>query len=806
MELAQSELLVNASLSVALGLIARTAAAALEVKRVSIWRYEPTPPAIRCLASHDPEHPDQSAGAVLAGRDYPRYFAALTAAKIIAANDARQDERTREFAHGYLDVLGITSMLDAPIQIGGKLRGVICVEQVGPAREWHADEETFVLSIAALVALGVERHERQQIEAALARSETDFRLLFAQSPLPMWVFELKTLQFLAVNDAAVRHYGYSREEFLGMTIAEIRPPEDVPALRASQPGSETELYSAGVWRHRKKSGEILFVQITARPITFQGRAAELILAQDITASRVAELALRESEARFRQMAEAIPGVFWLTDINSPQMLYVSPAYATIWGRSVESLLEEPDSWLAAVHEDDRPRVSDASAAMLERGTYDEEYRIVRPDGSERWVRDQGFPIRDGAGRVVRFAGVATDITEHKDLERQFLRAQRLESVGTLASGVAHDLNNILSPVLMGAALLKRAPLDPENARLLDLIEQSARRGAGVVNQLLTFSRGAGGERIPLQPRHVLKEILQLMQETFPRNLVIDLYAPRELWLVPADATQLHQVLMNLCVNARDAMPQGGQLSLSAANMTLPNSAVRGAPPSATGPHVRIAVRDTGEGIPPALLDRIFDPFFSTKAPGKGTGLGLSTVLGIVRAHGGFVHVESTPGAGSEFQIFLPALMDERENAPAVESPAPAGRGELVLIVDDEEPVRATLDAAFGRQGYHVLLAANGEDALRAFVAHRAAVKLVVVDYMMPGINGVELAEALRRLAPAVMVILLTGLAETVPAGGGIARVLAKPCAPDELLAAARDVLQGTIESAPIAAAKPADQA
>lgn len=925
LRLARSEVLSQSDHVGALRLITRTAAETLGVARVSVWCYEADQEAIKCLSLHDAAHPDSPAGAVLADRDYPSYFRALRSADVIAAHDAHQDERTREFSRGYLDVLGIASMLDAPIRFGGEMHGVLCHEQVGSPRRWQADEEAFALAVASLVALVLERWERQQVqerlqqrelslanaqrlarlgdwsielceieweqnpvrwseevyrifghepgsfevsvanffravpleehavirqrmkqametgerfsfehrirradgatrwllqrgdcvrdfasgrvvrfigtvqdiserkeaEAAIQRMAADFRLLFSESPLPMWVYDRETLRFLAVNAAAVQHYGYSSEEFRAMTIADIRPPEDVAALRAVLQPETNSLYSAGVWRHRRRDGSIIFVEITARPLEFQGRPAELILAHDVTSSQEAQRALRESEERFRQLAEAIQDVFWLTDAEKQTMLYISPSHVKMWGTSVESIYANPRGWLDAVHEEDRDRIRAAVRKQAD-GTYDEEYRIVRPDGTVHWIQEKAFPVHDADGRVIRIAGLASDITERKALERQFFHAQRLESIGTLAAGVAHDLNNILAPMLMAAGLLKRLELPAAGGSLVEMIEKSAQRGAGIVSQLLTFSRGTAGERVPVQARHLLREITELLSETLPRNIAVRLAVPGDLWLVLADATQLHQVLMNLCVNARDAMPQGGELTLSAANVVLPQAGLKGVPAEAKGPFVRLSVVDTGTGIPPAILDRIFDPFFTTKAPGKGTGLGLSTVAGIVRSHSGFMLVDSVAGQGSDFAVYLPASVAEREVPvpPIGGAAANRGHGELILAVDDEAPIRETIRRFLEIAGYSVILAADGQEALREFIAHANAIKLVLTDYMMPGMNGKELGAAIQNLRPNMRIVLLTGLGTTDEPEKPLrlAHTVNKPFTGDELLRTVRATL------------------
>lgn len=524
----------------------------------------------------------------------------------------------------------------------------------------------------------------------------------------------------------------------------------------------------------------------------QSRRALLSVLED---EKRAGLSLRASEELFRQVVENIREVFWIVDAATGRILYVSPGYRTVWGRSPESLYDVAGAWAETVHAEDRARVLQAAKMRQASGTYDETYRIVRPDGTLRWVRDQAFPVRDEAGSVTRIVGVAEDITQRKQLEERFLRAQRLEAVGTLAGGIAHDLNNILTPMLMVASLLKKKLPDPRDADLLGLVEQGAQRGANIIRQLLTFSRGIEGNRGPVQPRHLLKEMAAIMRETFPRELVLEQKIPAELWPIVADATQIHQVLMNLCVNARDAMRRGGRLTLAACNLVLGEAETAAQPPAKPGPFVRLTVADTGEGIPRENLDRIFEPFFTTKEIGHGTGLGLSTVLGIVHSHGGFVTVESEPGRGSAFHVHLPAAAGAGD-APlsAVAVPAP-GRGETILVVDDEPAIRSTIGFALAGSNYRVLAAADGREAMTLFLKHRDSVRLVFTDLMMPGMSGLALIRSLRALAPGLRFVATSGLSDPERreelAALGVTTFVAKPCGPDDVReAVARELAAG----------------
>jgi nitrogen-specific signal transduction histidine kinase/CheY-like chemotaxis protein len=394
-----------------------------------------------------------------------------------------------------------------------------------------------------------------------------------------------------------------------------------------------------------------------------------------------------------------------------------------------------------------------------------------------------------------------DITERKRLEEQFLHAQRMETIGTLTSGIAHDLNNILAPMLMGAGLLKGQLTKPADQHLLALIETSAQRGAGILRQLLAFGRSFGSVRVPLQLGPLLKEVGYLMEETFPRNIAIAVNAPVDLWTVQADATQLNQVLMNLCLNARDAMPGGGKLTVDAQNVDLTAKEAQSNPQAKAGPYLVLTVTDTGHGIPWAIINRIFDPFFTTKGVGKGTGLGLCTVVGIVKSHGGFVTVASEPGGGSTFKVYLPAEKGAAAVTIGLEIPMPVGRGELILVVDDEAPIRETTRQLLEERHYRVLVAGGGEEAVRLFIQQRESVRLVLVDVVMPVTDGATLVRTLRVLDPKLKVIAMSGQAQEDRRAEfttlGVTEILMKPFESKMLLQAISRELAAAGSGSPI---------
>ncbi|WP_395751544.1 PAS domain S-box protein [Prosthecobacter sp.] len=534
---------------------------------------------------------------------------------------------------------------------------------------------------------------------------------------------------------------------------------------------------------------------TADEKTFALAMSNLVsLALEGVERRQAETSLRESEKRFRQFAETIEEVFWMTDPDGGEMIYVSPAYEKIWHRTCASLYANPMSWLEAVHPDDRERLAAAVAVKRTTGEYDERYRILRTDGTLRWIHDRAFPVRDSHGNVLRIVGTAEDITESKQVEAQLLRSQRMESIGTLAGGIAHDLNNVLTPIMMSIQLLKLQEKNARRLNILSTIESSARRGADMVQQVLSFARGVEGRQLAVEVGRLLREIEKITNETFLKNIEIRCAFEKDLWVVQGDPTQLHQVLLNLCVNARDAMPGGGILKLSACNVVLDEHCGELSSEARPGPHVLIEVADNGLGMPPDVLERIFEPFFTTKELGKGTGLGLSTTLAIIKGHHGFLRVQSEVGSGTKFQIYLPA--DKSGGAPeaaAAETQLPRGNGELVLVVDDEVTVRQIIRQTLEAFGYRVMLAADGVEASTIFTAHQGEIDVVLTDMMMPVMDGLATIQVLMRMNPQVRIIAASGLSVkdmvVKATAAGVKHFIPKPYSAETLLKTVAQVLQ-----------------
>ncbi len=464
------------------------------------------------------------------------------------------------------------------------------------------------------------------------------------------------------------------------------------------------------------------------------------------------------------------------------ILFWNKAAERLYGWQAEDAIGKKISELW--DEKNRPQLLEALKTLVQNGSWEAELYQRTKSGKDIIVESRWTLVRDFDKKGQSILIVNTDITHKKELEAQFLRAQRLESIGTLASGIAHDLNNVLAPILMTAQLLESQLQDARSQRLLSILIANTKRGANLVKQVLSFTRGIEGDRSLLQLKHLLKEIQQVVQETFPKSIEVSTHLSPNLLIVRGDATQLHQVLMNLCVNGRDAMLEGGTLTISAENFVIDENYARMNLEATIGPYIVITVADTGVGIPPQILERIFEPFFTTKELGKGTGLGLSTVLGIIKSHNGFINVSSQVGKGSEFKVFLPA----QEVTDALEDPEqelPFGEGELILVVDDEDSIRDITKTSLENYNYKAITANNGIEALALYAEYRDKIAIVLTDMLMPFMDGLTTIRTLQKINPAVKIIAISGLASSDKVNEatdiGVKAFLPKPFTAKQLL-------------------------
>ena len=597
------------------------------------------------------------------------------------------------------------------------------------------------------------RRERRQSEAALAISESRYRMLVEQAADGI-VMVSADGRYRDVNARGLEMVQYSREEFLKMHLSDLIAPDEHPKLASEVLGLKRGETRVCEFRIHRKNGAWFDAEISARALP-DGQLLGIV--RDLTERRRSEHALRESEERFRQLAENIREVFWMTDPLRRAILYISPAYETIWGRTCESLYRQPETWVEAIHPEDRERVM-AAAAQEAGGGYHEVYRVMRTDGSIRWVRDRAFPIKDASGRVYRIVGTAEDITERRELEEQFRQAQKLEAIGTLAGGIAHDFNNILGAIIGYVELTKMdLRTHPASHQYLDLVLQGAHRAASLVRQILAFSRQQEQQRIPIQLRHVVEEPLKLLRATVPAMIEFDVSLANDVPAVLGDPTQVHQVIMNLCTNAAHAMNRSGRLGVKLERFVVDAFTPDVGAQLRFGVYARLTVSDTGCGMDRGTMDRIFEPFFTTKSPGEGTGLGLSVVHGIMQSHEGSVTVHSVPGKGTTFHLYFPA--DDgatTEKRAQTESDIPRGTGQRLLFIEDEQAIADLGKSILEMLNYRTTSVTDADEALELFRANPDAFDAVITDLSMPKMMGTDLASHLLEIRPDLPIILTTG--------------------------------------------------
>ena len=446
--------------------------------------------------------------------------------------------------------------------------------------------------------------------------------------------------------------------------------------------------------------------------------------------------------------------------------------------------------------EDLTNFTEAAQELKSKGEWNGELQHVTKDDRKVLVQSRWTLVADEKGNPKSILIINTDITEKKKLEAQFFRAQRMESIGTLAGGIAHDLNNVLTPILMAVQMLREKPLDQQGERMLATLESNTKRGAAIVRQVLTFARGARGENAALQPAHVIKEVADIVHSTFPKSLRLTTNISKALWTVHGDVTQLHQVLLNLCVNSRDAMADGGDLTISAENVSIDENYARMHLEAKSGPYVLLRVEDTGTGIPATIIDKVFDPFFTTKEVGQGTGLGLSTALSIVKGHGGFLQIYSEPEKGTEIKVYLPAVTASGlQDIDDKRRELPRGHGELILVVDDEASIAFIAKETLESYGYKVLVAGDGAEALAIYAQHKDDIKAVLLDMAMPVMDGPATIRVLQKVNPKVRIIGTSGLSSGHNAGhrdmnavSGVQAFLSKPFTAEKLLTTLSEVL------------------
>lgn len=646
--------------------------------------------------------------------------------------------------------------------------------------------------VVMLIAEGRDITDRKRTEEALRESEQRWQFALEGSGDGVWDWNAQTDEVF-YSRRWKEMLGFAEHE-IGNTLSEwekrVHPADkaDVYDKIERHLRGETDRYAS---EHRVlcKDGTYKWIldrgQVVSR--TEKGEPLRVIgMHTDISDRRLAEQKIAEQAALIDLVTDAI----YVRDLDN-RILFWSQGSERLYGWTAAEVVGKVAGKL--FQKESLSLLTEGLDATLTKGYWQEELEQVTRFGREIRVASRWTLVRDESGNPQSILIINSDITEKKDLEQQFYRAQRLESLGTLAGGISHDLNNIFAPILMISQLLplKVKNLDSRTKKLLKTLETSAKRGADLVKQILVFTRGTEGKQIEIQVGHLIKEVEKMSRQTFPKSIEFrtDIFT-HSLWPVKADPTQLHQILINLVVNARDAMPHGGTIEITAENREIDEFYASLNLDARAGKYIEISINDTGTGIPPQILDRIFDPFFTTKEVGKGTGLGLFTVLGIVKNHGGFLQVFSKVGKGTQFQVYLPAV--ETQAISESEDPQPIqGNGELILIVDDEDTVRQMTTAALEENRYNILLARDGIEAIALYTKYQHKISVVFLDLMMPNMDGLTAIHTLCTMNPQVKIIATSGLSNRcqLALASGASGFLSKPYTIQELLKMLSDLLE-----------------
>jgi two-component system, cell cycle sensor histidine kinase and response regulator CckA len=647
---------------------------------------------------------------------------------------------------------------------------------------------TAIASTTDLIALGVARHQGESARRLLAAvvSDSDDAIIGTtiDGTINSW------------NAGAVRLFGYRASEIIGHHTSVLAPPDGVDELNGYVDAVLAGNHIAGRdTSGRRKDGTVLPVSITLSPI--RGTAGDPVgvsaTIRDISERQAVERTLRESEERFQLIAETVTQVFWISDLSTRAMRYVSRAYERIWGRSCAALYASPAAFVDSVHPDDRETLLQTRESERVGRPFEVEYRIVRPDGEVRWIRDRGFPVTATSGAVANYVGVAEDVTERRSLEEQLRQSQKMEAIGLLAGGVAHDFNNLLTAILGFSGFLRDSLAgDDERIGDVDEIRRAAERAATLTRQLLAFGRKQILAVRVLHLGDVLAELTPMLRRLLGESIDLTTTVGNR-GLLKADPGQLQQVIVNLAVNARDAMGDAGRLTLATTDVVLDAMFTRRHPSASPGPHVMLTVTDTGSGMDAETQKRIFEPFFTTKPQGHGTGLGLATVYGIVQQSGGSIWVDSEPGRGTTFTVCLPTTAETGESLEAASAVAvPNGGSETILLVEDEALVREFVFKVLSRRGYAVHPFADPVHAIAYARAQTAPIDLVLSDVVLPDMSGPTMAAEIVGRHPEARTLFMSGYADTAIIQQGVidpgARFVAKPFSADRIAQKVREAI------------------
>lgn len=759
----------------------------LQAQRVSVWIYNRDKTCMRCLDIYDASESTHTSDEELAVEKFPLFIAALEEERFIAAADAASDPRTGEFVNSTRTPYNIFSMLASPIRVQRAVRGVMYCEHVGTGRDWTQEQQHFLASVTDLLSVSVATHDMRRTE------ETMLALLESAAQGVIAVSDEGNIT--VVNSLVEKLFGYEREELIGQPFERLIPEDlndntleiqDGTLSRSSSHKIGTGKYFTGY----RKNGEQFPVEIALSFVKQDGEHLALALVTDVTKRVASERKLKESEELYRTVVED------QTDLISrctPEGIrtFVNRAYCEYHGKPAEELLGQ--SIFDLIPPRDRKKIRESFASMTpENPVVSYDHRVLRPNGKLSLNQWLDHAIFDESGTLREIQSIGRDITKEREAEARLREAQRLESIAVLASGIAHDFNNLLTPILIYAEGLRSYFADGsvESSQVLQILA-AANRAKELVRQILTFGRESHElQRQPTAVAPVIQDTLQLLRASVPKQIHFEVSVDGECGTVEADPSELYQILSNLCTNACQAMPAGGTLSVSASEIMLEHTDLP------NGLYVQLMVQDTGSGISADILERIFDPFFSTKPAGEGTGLGLSVVHGAVTGLGGRIDVQSHVGKGTTFVVYLPCTDKKPAEASSAAglTQAPVGT-ERILVVDDEQAVLESTQFMLQQLGYQVTSCGSANEALTRFSSQPADFDLVLSDMTMPRTSGVELLRRVREQRTDLPVVLMTGFAgllnEAELKKYGIQEFIIKPLSAQELGATIRRCLDPT---------------
>lgn len=685
--------------------------------------------------------------------------------------------------------VGAKSYLSMPIGYLGKTVGVININSL---KKNAFDEEELKLIKAVAQQIEIAINNASQAEA-LRQSEERYRIV-AETASDAIITIDEESRILFANRTAERIFGYATQEMLGQKLTML-VPENLPNVhlysvkRYVDTGEKNINWDRTELTGLHKSGKKVHLEISFGEFTKNDKHFFMGIIRDISERKRAEGKILEQAALLDKAQDAIA----VRDLNQ-NIIFWNKGAERLYGWTASETIDKNANEI--MYKEAPPQLIEAQKTAIEKGEWTGELHEVTKNGKQIIVESRWTLVYGDEGKPKSILIINTDITEKKKLEVQFLRAQRMESLGTLAGGIAHDLNNMLAPIMMALEMIRSRFKDEKSKSLIATLEASTQRAADLVKQVLSFARALEGEHTILQVKHLVSEIEKILKETFPKSIQIQTDIPKDLSNFYGDFTQLHQVLMNLCVNARDAMPNGGNLSISAENLFVDEHYAEMNIDAKVGPYIVITVSDTGDGIPAETIDRIFEPFFTTQEPGEGTGLGLSTAFRIVKDHRAFMNVYSEVGKGTRFKVYLPAIetKESQKIGDKQIEETPVGHGGLILVVDDEASIREITRVTLEKHGYKVITANDGVAAVALYAQRKEEIRVVIMDMMMPIMDGPASIKALRKIGPNVKVISVSGLKDNAKLieiiGTDVDAFLSKPYTAETLLRTLQQILDG----------------